>query len=135
MTSKYNTRRAGQNKLMSTDDFANCFYYAFSVMSVDVLSSPRNSYLLLLYIFGLRKLCGKTIREISSIVGYTSTFPSANSIVLAARHQCIFDDLYNAQFVADYKHLKAVCKPFRKRLSNADYCRKYYLKTSQKKKR
>lgn len=135
MVSKYKTRAAGQRNLLSVESFDDCFFLCFGVSVYSVRMLPRHSYLQVLYVYGLRKVCGLTIIQIADVLGFSVFHLVTQSLRLAARYLCVFDVLHNVQFKADLKRLKAVCKPFRHTLSSAERGRRYRAKKANDKKR
>ena len=122
-------RRIGVNGLIDLDDFNECFFLFFGVSIVDVCSRNfRGKFEQLIYIYSVRKLSGLTIAKTSNLLGYSNYFIVGHSLDFCYKKLCIYSAHYDANFVAQYRAFKAYCKPFRKRLSNTDYVRKYRAK-------
>jgi len=130
--SKYKTRCKAVNALVPLSSYNECFYWATGIMSSAVNLEPKYSYLQVLYVYGLRKIVGLGHCEIEDIMCFGSLRPVGYSIKLACRYCCVFDLTYSLSFVEDFKRLKAICKPFRKRLTGAERAKKFRDKRRNK---
>jgi len=106
MVCKHKSRAAGVRCLMSVSDFNECFYWCFGVLVSDVVSRSRFEYYQILYIYGLRKLCGLTMQQICDIIGVKYIFIVSDSLRYASCYLCGVGKDYNVQFEQDLKRLK-----------------------------
>ncbi len=135
MVSKYKTRAAGVRGLVCLDDYNEAFFLCFGLLSIDVMRLPLFNYYRVLYIYGLRKKCGYTYAKMALLMCDGAGISTFKSVVLACRLLCVYDAKYSVEFAAAYKRLKAVCKPFKRVLSNAERCKNYQQKQQHFKKR
>lgn len=121
MISRSKARKRGVEKLMSLEDYNNCFFYAFGVYGATVLDVKTRP----LYCYGLRRICGYTFGQISAVFGRKNDNLTSELIREAVKSLCIYDPWYDEEFVANWSYLRKTCEPFRRKLTNAEECRRY----------
>lgn len=120
------TRDAGKYRLMSLEDYNNCFYFTFGIYPQMCARYTEDQ---VLYIYGMRKLCGFTHHKIvEAFGGNIGLIVVQKSIRLAISIQCNVSAKYNPSFKADRIRLWGVCNPFRRIISNAESQAKFQAK-------
>ena len=128
-------RLRGSNSLLGVDVYNSCFASYFGVSVIDVLVMPKHCDLQLLYYYGLRRICGLSVRGASDLLGFPNSFAISFGLKLCCKKLCLFDAIYDVTFFESWVNFRAYCRLFRKPLSGAERSKRFREKQRNKKKR
>ena len=133
---KSKTRQKGCNVLLSVNDFNAVFCVFFNVSLLDVVGiENKRKDIALLYVYGLRKMCGLNIVQSSELLGYSNNFAVSFGIKECCKKLCLFDVSYSSEFALQWSNFRSYCRLFRKPMTAKERYQKWYKKHSNKKKR
>jgi len=128
-------RLRGSNCLLSVDAYNSCFASYFGVSVMDVLSMSKHCDMQLLYYYGLRRICGMSVRAASNLLGYPNTFSVTYGLKFCCKKLCLFDASYDVLFFEKWVNFRSYCRLFRKPLTNVERQKRWREKHANKKKR
>ena len=115
-----NTRLKGSNILLDTDTYNTCFSAHFSLSAIDVLQLPKHSDLQLIYYYGLRRMCGLSVRGASELLGFPNSFAVSYALKFCCKKLCKYDTLHAPDFVMQWANFRKYCRHFRTPLTGAE---------------
>ena len=129
------TRLKGSNILLDTDTYNTCFSAYFGLSIIDVLQMAKHSDLQLIYYYGLRRMCGLSVRAASELLGFPNSFAVSYALKFCCKKLCKYDTLHSPDFVMLWGNFLKYCRHFRTPLTNAERSRRFRAKQRNKKTR
>ncbi len=129
------TRLKGSNILLDTDTYNGCFSAYFGLSVIDVLQMVKHSDLQLIYYYGLRRMCGLSVRAASELLGFPNSFAVSYALKFCCKKLCKYDTLYSLEFTLQWANFRKYCRNFRTPLTNAERSRRFRAKKRNKNKR
>ncbi len=128
-------RLRGSNCLLGIDAYNSCFTSYFGISVMDVLNMSKHCDMQLLYYYGLRRICGMSVREVSNLLGYPNTFSVTYGLKFCCKKLCLFDASYDVIFFEKWHSFRCYCRLFRRPLSSAERSKRFRDNQRNKKKR
>jgi len=128
-------RSRGSNILLGLDDYNRLFESYFKASAVSVIGMKKHCDLQLLYYYGLRKMCGLSLRQVSCLLGYSNSYIVSYGLGLCCKKLCLFDVSFDANFAQSWVDFRKYCRLFRVPMTAQERYKKWYKKHSNKKKR